>query len=155
MTSLKKHLKYARSKIPKEKYKEYDYSAMGKKSGEVKKAKKTINKIMKGMTDGKYILDKKGNPKKEPNLLKWAKWFDDGFDRRRIRRTKINGKTVSTVFLGIDHSFGGRIPILYETMVFDDETDLAVDDLQEGYSTRLEAIRGHNTVVKGIQKGKK
>lgn len=40
----------------------------------------------------------------------------------RVMRTEIiDGVNVSTVFLGLDHSFGGDEPILWETMVFVDQ----------------------------------
>ena len=51
---------------------------------------------------------------------------------------------VSTVMLGIDHSFGmGGPPLLFETMTFGGE----LDEYQERYSTRAEALVGHAKAV--------
>lgn len=68
--------------------------------------------------NGRYILDENGNPRPEPDLMKWAKWFEKQ-EQRRICRTDIGEIFVSTVFLSLDHNFGmNGPPILWETMVF-------------------------------------
>lgn len=50
----------------------------------------------------------------------WSDWFEkSGRDGSRIvGRWEHNGAEVSTVFLGIDHCFGGSPPMLFETMIF-------------------------------------
>ena len=65
---------------------------------------------------GKYVLDADGNPKEEPDVLKWGKWFET--TDRHIGNTKIGDVTVSTTFLGLNHAFGGGKPVLWETMIF-------------------------------------
>ena len=50
---------------------------------------------------------------------------------------------VSTVFLGIDHSFGEGPPILWETMIFDGPHD----QFQERYTSKEEAIAGHERAM--------
>lgn len=93
-------------------------------------------------------MDEKGNPKPEPHLMKWAKFMEEG-ERRRVALTVINTHTtVSTVFLGLDHSFGGRKPQLYETMVFGGKLDGGM----ERYATRQEAEKGHQKFLKKLQK---
>lgn len=62
-----------------------------------------------------YILDGK-TPVNESDLLTWAKWFETA--DRRVALSESETHRVSTVFLGMDHSFGGPVPILFETMVF-------------------------------------
>lgn len=52
----------------------------------------------------------------EPDLLKWARWFEKA--DRHVFETQIGGIWISTVFLGLDHSFGRGLPILFETMIF-------------------------------------
>lgn len=47
--------------------------------------------------------------------------------------------TVSTVFLGLDHGFGGGVPILFETMIFGGKHD----ERMFRYATWAEAERGH------------
>lgn len=61
----------------------------------------------------------------EPDLLKWAQWFEasDRVVRKSTANVLFNGDpvgqvTVSTIFLGLDHSFGGDTPILFETVIF-------------------------------------
>lgn len=49
--------------------------------------------------------------------------------------------TVSTVWLGLDHSFGDGAPVIFETMVFG-EGSWTDQDCQR-YSTELEARIGH------------
>jgi hypothetical protein len=49
------------------------------------------------------------------------------------------GITVSTVFLGIDHGFGGDRPVLFETMIFGGP----YNDHQVRYCTWAEAEHGH------------
>lgn len=66
-----------------------------------------------------YILDSNRNPIGEPNLSKWAKWFETG--DRIVRQEMVGESKVSTVFLGMDHAFGGGPPVLWETMVFGGE----------------------------------
>lgn len=58
-----------------------------------------------------YILDGEGNPVAEPDTLKWGKWMQDA--ERRVAFDQVTPQVrVSTVFLGLNHSFGGDIPVL-------------------------------------------
>lgn len=97
------------------------------------------------MSFGKYILDKDGNPVEEKNLMKWARWFETG--DRKVDRTQIGTVSVSTVFLGLDHSFMGKVPLLFETMVFGGKLDKEMDR----YTTREEAVEGHKRMVKRVE----
>jgi hypothetical protein len=67
---------------------------------------------------------------------------------------KFEGATyrVSTVDLGLDHSFGGGKPLWYETMIFpeSDYTDMYCDR----YTTREEAQTAHEQLVQDIADGK-
>lgn len=57
-----------------------------------------------------------------------------------------NGNMVSTVFLGLDHSYiGGGPPVVFETMVFTDDHSHGED--QERYCTWDEAVKGHERYV--------
>ena len=63
------------------------------------------------------------------------------FRRKHLGKFRFNKSLVSTVFLGLDHSFDGQTPILFETMIF---SDLIVnDEYQVRYATYDEAILGH------------
>lgn len=79
----------------------------------------------------------------EPSIMAWAKWLESA--NRVVKKTKVaNGVEVSTVFLGIDHQFGGGDPLLFETMIFGGERD----SFQYRYSTWDEALKAHETIVK-------
>lgn len=65
---------------------------------------------------------------------------------RQVSRTVLpDGKLVSTVFLGLDHSFGDGPPLIFETMVFPPDSLNELDC--ERYSTEKEAIVGHTKMV--------
>jgi hypothetical protein len=68
-------------------------------------------------------------------LLQWARLFEDA---RHIGDDELDGVRVSTVWLGLDHSFGLGPPLIYETMVFG-----ALDLEGERYATEQEARAGH------------
>ena len=103
---------------------------------------------MNTMND-KYILDKQGNPKVEPDLMKWAKWFETA--ERHIGNDIIGKVEISTVFLGLDHSFGKGKPLLYETMIFGGKHD----GYQERYFTKEEALKGHEKALKLVKRSGK
>ena len=64
-----------------------------------------------------------------------------------------NGVFVSTIFLGLDHSWGGGAPILFETMVFKNKSiDATYDSDQERYTTYKEAMAGHKRWVQEYKK---
>lgn len=106
-----------------------------KRMGEIQKTKKKID------FNGRYILDKNGKPKPEPDLLKWADWFEDK-NNRIIRQDRFGEILISTIFLGLDHGWGGDV-ILWETMIFGGKED----GLQWRYRSRKEALKGHAKAV--------
>lgn len=71
------------------------------------------------------------------DFLERGKCFEK--TERHVANDTKNDVQVSTVFLGIDHSFGQGPPLVFETMVFGGEHD---GDM-ERYSTWEEAERGH------------
>lgn len=89
-----------------------------------------------------YILED-GKPKLEPDILKWDQWFEK--NDRHIDKTENDKYMISTVFLGIDHSFGGGPPLLFETMVFKHGDWDDLDCIR--YSSIKDAREGHKTVV--------
>lgn len=101
-----------------------------------------------------YVPDGRGDFR-EAEVTEWAMWhsdrpcfklpFPDGGGV--VGRDEIGAVTVSTVFLGIDHNFGGRgEPVLFETMIFG-SGDPHLDDYQERYCSFAEALRGHQRAV--------
>lgn len=107
-----------------------------------------------------YILNKKNEIKQiaiwkddifDPDLFaKWAKWF---FNFRQIALDTFGDKTVSTIFLGIDHSIFSEVPTLFETAIItnisDDERKF---DIQARYRTYRQAIEGHQQYFQKLQK---
>lgn len=92
---------------------------------------------------GRYILEGH-KPIACPDLKEWAIWLA-GADRH-VAVTRIGGFRVSTVFLGLDHSFCDVPPLLFETMIYNDQ-DHEWLDYQERYSTWAEAEAGHRRAV--------
>lgn len=71
-----------------------------------------------------YILD--GHKAVPVDLITWAKWFE-ATKNRHVARETIGDADISTVFLGLDHSFGDGPPLLFETMVFGGSLDQEQD----------------------------
>lgn len=74
----------------------------------------------------------------------------------RVARQQVRGATVSTVFLGLDHSFHkGGPPVLWETMVFrKGEGGKRVGGEQDRCSgSREQALAMHQRMVERVKKG--
>ncbi len=109
-----------------------------------------------------WILDEDGIPK-EASAKAWSAWFEG--DNRFIAKYERDGYMVSTVFLGLDHNWSGKgPPILFETMVFDDQRWLKEGDggnrvfpmgeemSCQRYSTKDDALIGHERYVKELDR---
>jgi hypothetical protein len=92
---------------------------------------------------GNYILVD-GEPVAVPDLMTWATNFEDSM--KRVAWTDVRGVRVSTVFLGVDHSWGDGPPVLFETMIFGSEAG-DLDEYQERYTTLEDARLGHERAV--------
>lgn len=66
-------------------------------------------------------------------------------DRRVVARTQVGQLFVSTVWLGIDHSWGGGPPLIFETMIFG--PGLWSELWVERYPTEVAALAGHDRAV--------
>ena len=105
------------------------------------------------MTIKYYILDGKA-VRPEPDLLKWAEWFETA--NRIVRKDRatvsVAGKAVgfvdvSTVFLGFDHRIGEGPPLLFETMIFGGP----LDQEQDRCSTWEAAEKMHEKMVERVR----
>ena len=67
-----------------------------------------------------------------------------------MKKTKVGNIEISTVFLGLDHSFGGKKPLLFETMIFGGK----LDQEQERYTTWEQAEKGHKGMVNKVKEVK-
>lgn len=95
-----------------------------------------------------YILNADHSVTKTGSLEEWARTFEGG--ERSVARTEVSpGVIVSTVFLGVDHSFGHGLPLLFETMIFRNGNG----EEQWRYSTWEEAEAGHAKAVEEARQG--
>lgn len=75
----------------------------------------------------------------------WAMWFETA--DRQIARTQVGDVLISTVFLGIDHSFGRGEPLFFETMAFggkwegEETRSSTIDDALEHHERMVERVR--------------
>ncbi len=91
------------------------------------------------MSRGYWILDGH-TPVPTNDIEAWSDMLSD-YEKREVACTKIDDVTVSTVFLGLDHSFFfNGPPLIFETMIFGGEYDGHTDR----YSTWEEAEQGHH-----------
>jgi hypothetical protein len=93
----------------------------------------------------RYILNGH-EPVAEPELLTWAQWMVEA--DRHVRLSEQGDVRVSTVFLGLDHSFGDGAPILFETIAFVGDESVA----EARYCTWAEAEEGHARIVAEVFK---
>ena len=70
-------------------------------------------------------------------------------DPTRIGEDEIGEALVSTVWLGMDHGYGGGPPIIFETMIFGGEHD----QFRERYCTKESALANHNRIVAALRAG--
>lgn len=80
-----------------------------------------------------YILEN-GVIRHTEDLAEWTLHFK--------HRKVANHPLVSTIFLGIDHSYGEGPPILFES--------LTVGGYMQRYCTLEEAVKGHKQLVKEL-----
>ena len=98
---------------------------------------KTIEKILV-YENGKFI---------DENLSRWNDHFND-IEKRRLGYDEIGNKIISTIFLGLDHSFSltGENPMPFETAIsIDGEFDIV-----ERYRSYNDAMEGHKKWIKKI-----
>jgi hypothetical protein len=89
-----------------------------------------------------YILDKDNKPIPS-DVNEYNKWQSKNQETKCVKQEYIGDLYVSTVFLGLDHSFRSNIPLLWETMVFNGEDDI----YQERYSCYEDAVEGHKRAL--------
>jgi hypothetical protein len=68
------------------------------------------------------------------------------------QETLPNGRWISTVWLGLDHSYFGDPPLIFETMVFDSRESMT-PLTSERYSTEIEALAGHEALKTEWERG--
>jgi hypothetical protein len=92
------------------------------------------------------LYDRMGRPL---SMDLWAATYDE--NHRVAQDVLPNGYWVSTVWLGIDHAFGGGPPLIFETMVFACDSGGHVTNWGEcdsdRYATEEAAVDGHRRMV--------
>ncbi len=100
-----------------------------------------------------YVLDAGNRPVKRPDILSGP--GDEMVETMRLVRASkgrvhlkahVNGYWISTVFLGLDHSWGNEPPALFETMAFPAVFGRVTgwgEDFCRRYSTVAQAAEGH------------
>jgi len=111
----------------------------------------------------RYILTEDHRVVPEPDLLTWARWFEEA--DRHVGLESVGPYRVSTVFLGLDHDFPAAIfpghlrpPLIFETMVFDESREESSPwfgrkfhpsfNFQRRYRSWDDAKAGHEYAVK-------
>lgn len=94
-----------------------------------------------------YILNEADEPVYCSDIIAWGKWLESS-PKHCVASDIIGDSRVSTIFLGMDHSWTpGGPPILWETMIFGGKNNLYC----ERYSSLQEAKAGH---IKAIERVK-
>ena len=91
-----------------------------------------------------YILN--GHETAPVNFDNWVRWFKNT-QNRHVADEKVGDVRISTVFLGLDHSWDGPPPLLFETMVFGGPLDMDM----ERYTTWKQAEDGHKRMVERVK----
>ncbi len=64
-----------------------------------------------------------------------------------VKKTVIHGNEISTVWLGLDHSYGTGMILIFETMVFGGPL---WESFERRYTTEGEALLGHSIISEMI-----
>ena len=93
-----------------------------------------------------YKLDENNNPIKAESSRDYFNWVFENEVKRIVMQQQIDEVRISTVFLGLDHSFprDDTKPLLWETMIFGGEHD----QYQERYYSFDDALDGHFEALK-------
>jgi hypothetical protein len=89
-----------------------------------------------------YILDENNKPIRS-TIVDCGEWLEENPERKAVKQEHIDDVFISTVFLGLDHSWNSDIPVLWETMIFGGEHDQYMDR----YSSYEDALEGHQTAL--------
>lgn len=107
------------------------------------KAQRTPNKFKF------YFLDNHKEIVGTDDIKKWGQFFEKN-NLRRVAKTQIGESFISTVFLGLGHSFvDGGDPVLWETLVFGGPLNDKMDRCSGKWA---DAVAMHKRMVKKVKK---
>lgn len=99
-----------------------------------------------------YYLDENKNAI-PCDCLTWGYQLKSMKDNKHVGDEEINGKRISTVWLGLNHQRDDcEPPLIFETMVFGEDGYMR-DIYCERYSTWQEAEEGHKRAVEWVKNG--
>lgn len=101
-----------------------------------------------------YKLDENKNPI-PCSMEEWAEQLEymHKTKTKHVVKEIINGKFISTIWLGLNHNWGNNnLPLLFETMVFAD-INTGCEEYCDRYSTWKEAEEGHKKAVEWVKNG--
>ena len=87
------------------------------------------------------------------SIDEWAKCREKMFKSnvKRVSESMINGKWISTVWIGIDHQYHDKgQPQIFETMIFEDD-GRGHEIYCDRYSTWKEAEEGHLKAIEWVK----
>lgn len=91
------------------------------------------------------LYDRQGN---EVGLKGWS--IERGTSNS-VANDHVDGMRVSTVFVGVDMGYGDGPPLIYETMVFpEDSWD---EQYCDRYATEQDALVGHAKAIQWVKDG--
>lgn len=100
------------------------------------------------MNQGFYLLDENHNP----YSCDYTEWILKCSQQKRIALDNINGCLISTVFLGIDHSFMSITPVLFEMMIFTNRHSMKFMDQREvRFTSYHKALAIHHQTFNAIK----
>lgn len=111
-------------------------------------ARERLNRDGRSISRKPRHWDREGKP---IGLGDWCVLHERGLEYSRIAETDLDLVWVSTVWIGLDYSFGGK-PLIFETMVFekdeakDEDIDLSGLDVWR-WPSEEKARAGHEEVV--------
>lgn len=97
-----------------------------------------------------YVLEKDKSIRKTHDVEEWGRCITD-IETKLVARTELEKDVVSTIFLGVDHGWESKRPILFETMIF--SNDGRLDGYCRRYATYDEALQGHKEVSRAVKRG--
>jgi hypothetical protein len=89
------------------------------------------------------LYDREGKP---IDYETWGRLFEDR-DYQVLKQTQVGPHLVSTVWLGIDHSFGKGPPLIFETMIFGPSDQ----EEQWRFPSEAEALQHHDELCEQIR----
>jgi hypothetical protein len=98
-----------------------------------------------------YKLDENKNVV-ETTLLEWSDFLENHHKERIVKQEIVNGKNISTIFLGLIHSYDESKLDIFETMVFDIYKG-GRDIYCERHDTWQEAEDGHKRAIEWVKSG--